>query len=82
MASKQTAFFGVGEIRPAEDSDFEHFIELADGAGWTKKTDKNGLMVWTRNMENTSIKMFKVCVYAKMRAQLNNHVGMLFSCVY
>lgn len=60
MASKQTAFFGVGEIRPAEDSDFEHFIELADGAGWTKKTDKNGLMVWTRNMENTSIKMFKL----------------------
>jgi hypothetical protein len=60
MAAKPTAFFRVGDIRPAEDSDFDHFVELVDGGGWTKKMDKNGLVVWTRSMEDRAIKMFKL----------------------
>ena len=63
MAAKPTTFFVVGEIRPARDSDFQYFSDLADGGGWTKKVDKNGLSIWIRNVENTSLKMFKVsCV--------------------
>lgn len=61
MAAKPANFFEVGEIRPARDSDFQHFVDLADGSGWTKKIDKNGLLVWMRNTENASMKMFKVC---------------------
>lgn len=63
MAVKGGTFFEVGEIRPARDSDFQHFIDLADGGGWTKKSEKNGLLAWTRNTENSSIKMFKVRMY-------------------
>lgn len=61
MAVNPTTFFAVGEIRPARDSDFQYLTELADGSGWTKKLEKNGLMVWVRNVENVSIKMLKVC---------------------
>ena len=60
MAVRAETFFVVGEIRPALDSDFQHFIDLADGGGWVKKMEKNGLLAWTRNTENASIKMFKV----------------------
>ena len=60
MAALPNAFFEVGEIRPARESDFQHFLELADGGGWTKKMDKNGILAWTRHMENSAIKMFKV----------------------
>ena len=66
MAVKEGTFFEVGEIRPARDSDFQHFIDLADGGGWTKKLDKNGLLAWSRNMENASIKMFKVRMYVRL----------------
>ena len=62
MATKPKPFFTVGDIRPAEDSDFEHFVHLVDGGGWTKKVDKNGLVVWIRSVEDASIKMFKVSV--------------------
>ena len=54
MAARPSTFFTVGDIRPAEDSDFEHFIELIDGGGWTKKMDKNGLLAWTRSVEDSS----------------------------
>jgi hypothetical protein len=60
MAVRAETFFVVGEIRPALDSDFQHFIDLADGGGWVKKMEKNGLLAWTRNTENASIKMFKL----------------------
>ena len=60
MAAKSSAFFKVGDIRPADDSDFEYFVGLIEGGGWTKKMDKNGLVAWTRSVEDTSIKMFKV----------------------
>lgn len=60
MAEKLSTFFEVGEIRPARDSDFQHFIGLIDGGGWTKKVDKDGIIAWTRNIESTSIKMIKV----------------------
>ena len=60
MASNDFQFFKLGEIRPALESDFQYFIELADGAGWTKKVDKNGMAAWMRNMGKTSIKMLKV----------------------
>lgn len=66
MATKPNIFFEVGEIRPAQESDFEHFIGLADGGGWTKKMEKHGLLVWTRNTENSFVKMFKVpdvCIF-------------------
>ena len=66
MAVKGGTFFEVGEIRPARDSDFQHFIDLADGGGWTKKLEKNGLLAWSRNMENASIKMFKVRMYVRL----------------
>ena len=57
---KQSSFFELGEIRPARDSDFEYFIGLADGHGWTKKLDKNGLMAWSKDMGKSTVKMVKV----------------------
>ena len=60
MAKKLSSFYEVGEIRPARDSDFQHFINLIDDGKWTQKMDKDGIIAWARNMENTSIKMFKV----------------------
>ena len=70
MAARPSTFFTVGDIRPAEDSDFEHFMELIDGGGWTKKMDKNGLLAWTRSVEDSSIKMFKVILYRLYHGQI------------
>ena len=56
-----SSFFKLGEIRLAKDSDFQHFRELADSNdGWTQKLDKNGLVVWSKETQSSSIKMMKV----------------------
>jgi len=58
-----SSFFKLGEIRLAKDSDFQHFRQLADGNdGWTQKLDKNGLVVWSKETQDSSIKMMKVWV--------------------
>ena len=60
VEKSELSFFKLGEIRPARTSDFEYFVSLAEGHGWTKKMDKNGLMAWSKETGNTSIKMAKV----------------------
>ena len=54
-------FFELGEIRLAKESDFQHFTRLVDNnEGWTQKLNKNGLVVWSKETANSSIKMMKV----------------------
>ena len=54
-------FLKLGEIRVASDSDFQYFIELAENhEGWVQKLDRDGLIVWNRDMGKTPLKMFKV----------------------
>lgn len=71
MATQQPSFFKVGEIRPAEDHDFDYFVNLAEGGGWTKKMDKNGLVAWSRSSENSALKIFKVRVTASLTSTPN-----------
>lgn len=56
----EPSFFELGEIRPARDSDFAYFVGLAEGHGWTKKLDKNGLVAWSKDMGKSTVKMVKV----------------------
>lgn len=69
----ESSFFELGEIRPARDSDFEYFIGLAEGHGWTKKLDKNGLMAWSKDTGRSTVKMVKV-------REKELKVGKIISC--
>ena len=56
-----SSFFKVGEIRPANNSDFEYFRSLiADSNGWKKNHEKNGLTVYSKEMGKSTVKMVKV----------------------
>ena len=51
----------VGEIKVAEDSDFQELrILCRNHDGWDQVYSKNGITVWTKSNENTSFKMIKV----------------------
>ena len=54
--------FKVNEIRSATDEDFQHFIRLVEehkveGSGWTKKLDKNNIVIWQKETGASPIKM-------------------------
>lgn len=54
-------FFKVGEIRPANDYDFNYFRSLiSDFSDWRKSHDKNGVTVYSKEMGKASVKMVKV----------------------
>ena len=54
-------FLQLGEIRAATDSDFDYFVRLAEHhEDWVKKLDKNGLIVWQKETEHSTIKVAKV----------------------
>lgn len=56
-----SSFFRVGEIRPANDSDFNYFRSLiTDFEGWKKNHEKNGATVYSKEMGKATIKMVKV----------------------
>ena len=60
--SPPPTFFKVGEIRLPRDEDFEYVASLADdNEGWTQKYNKNGLSVWTKNTQDSQVKVLKVC---------------------
>lgn len=51
----------VGEIKVAEDSDFQELrILCRNHDGWDQVYSKNGITVWTKSNENTSFKMIKL----------------------
>lgn len=55
--------FELGEIRPATDTDFEHFIHLVeDDDGWIKKLNKV-VTVWQKETGHSTIKLVKVRIF-------------------
>ena len=61
QASTEGCFLQLGEIRVATDADFDYFVHLAEcHDNWTKKLDKNGLIVWQKETGHSTIKMAKV----------------------
>ena len=56
-------FLQLGEIRAATDNDFDYFMRLAEyHEDWVKKLDKNGVLVWQKETDHSTIKMAKVRV--------------------
>lgn len=51
----------LGEVRVADEADFESFIKLCqDEADWNVQYNKNDLQVWTRMTDDCDFKMFRV----------------------
>ncbi|KAG8303107.1 START domain-containing protein 10-like [Homalodisca vitripennis] len=51
----------VGQVKVAEDKDFENLKLLVDNhSGWKLDYSKNNIHVWTKNVSNTNFKMVKV----------------------
>ncbi|XP_076362899.1 START domain-containing protein 10-like [Tachypleus tridentatus] len=51
----------VGEVRVADDRDFEKLITLIDeNEGWKMVYRKNSTTVWTKSTQQTSFKMIKI----------------------
>lgn len=54
------AFFTVGSVTVAEDSDIEYFVKVVkDDNGWQQVHSAKGICVFTRNTEDTSYKLIK-----------------------
>ncbi len=63
MNDKETDinFFTVGEIRKPTDTDYQHFLSLADSHdSWILKYDKPEVKVWTKDIPGVTVKMLKV----------------------
>ena len=65
-------FFRVGEIRLPTDEDFQYFVTLSDDHdGWIQKFDKDGTIVWMKEVPGNTVKMLKVSsIYNKSRENL------------
>lgn len=51
----------VGQVKVAEDKDFENLKLLVDNhSGWKLDYSKSNINVWTKNVANTNFKMIKV----------------------
>lgn len=51
----------VGQVKVAEDKDFENLKLLVDNhKGWKLDYSKSNINVWTKNVSNTNFKMIKV----------------------
>lgn len=51
----------VGEVRVAEDADFERLKDLCRCQdGWKEDYQKNGTTVWTKSNDISDFKMIKV----------------------
>lgn len=54
-------FFKPGEVRVADDNDFQTLKTLCSSAeGWREQYRKSETIVWTRATENSNFHMFKV----------------------
>ena len=52
----------VGDVRVADDKDFEKFRNLCTiHDGWSLDYNKRGINVWTKKNETCNFKILKVC---------------------
>lgn len=55
------AFYGLGEVRPPKDSDFDHFKFIAlDDTHWKRKVKKKKVEVYTRCTDCSNVKIIKL----------------------
>lgn len=53
----------VGEIKIAEDSDFQHFRKIIDNhADWELNYSRDDTKVWTKSVPGIEFKMVKVLI--------------------
>ena len=58
----------IGEVRAAEDADFQHVRKLCYcHDGWKQDYKKNSITVWSKANEVSDFKMIKVRTFDKFR---------------